>query len=455
MASVDQIKARLPGFIVQNDVSNDLLGAIGASIDTLITSIDGLRNNLTVEKATGVYLNALARDMGFFRTEGEVDRLLRIFLKNGREIYRRRGSRSGIEDEVARLCKSSAFLHYKAFTLGDSYLLPADEQNDGLGSNLLNTSVLIHNVTELTEAEIGALVESLVPAHVQHGVEVIDVSGEQDATYKRQTGTEFSGGDTLTGVEVTDGVLVLTDSTGLFISSAMDLGAGYASYTWAIDWLEYRLYGRLLGMTVQARFSPNGTDTWTEWATYEKNDVIDAGTINRYVQYRLDMTVTGHRVDRCLFYSGSAETYTDYTDEVNYTGHVPLDGMTTADYLYLGMGGERFAGLQVDVGSNPNAQAAVLTVEYWDGSSWVSAGTTDRTVDTGKTMAQDGLISWPWPIDWSRNLVNGERLYWVRLKISSNLSATVDIDEIDVSDVGVDDWALERLVMKGFTDEQY
>lgn len=462
MATIDKLKVRLPGFITQNQILDDLLGVIADAIDDLANMTDSLKANFTVEKASGFHLDGLARDMGLFRAEGEGDRLLRVFLKNGQEIYRRRGSKTGIEDEIARLCKASAFLHFKEFTLGDSYLLPADEQNDALGSDLLSTSILIHNVTELTEVEIKALVESIVPVHVKYGVETIDISGVQDASYKRQVGADFSGGETLSGVEVLSGVLVPKDVTGVFVSTAMDLGSGCSGYYWAIDWLEYRLYERLINLVIEARFTRNLSGGWTAWQTYEKNDIIPSdvivqpsGILNRYMQYRLKLALGYHRVDRCLYYAGSAGSYTDYTDEANFDDHVPVDGMTTQDYLYVGMGGERFAGLQIDIGSNPNANTATLAVEYWNGYSWVSAGATDRTVATGKTLAQDGLISWPWPIDWDRCLINGERLYWVRLKVSSNLSVTVDLDGIDVPDIGVDDWALERLVMKGFTEKQY
>jgi hypothetical protein len=158
--------------------------------------------------------------------------------------------------------------------------------------------------------------------------------------------------------------------------------------------------------------------------------------------YLLLMGVKGD-VAATPVYPGSAmvftspATYTDYTDEVtddSSATHMPADALGTSDYIYIGRS-TKFSRIVVDVGSNPNANASVLSAEYSKGSSvWGSLTITDGTTSGGATLAQDGAITWTNPSDWDTDDVDAETsLYWVRLKVSSALSATVDVDGIELS----------------------
>jgi len=149
-----------------------------------------------------------------------------------------------------------------------------------------------------------------------------------------------------------------------------------------------------------------------------------------------DVTATPVYPDAAIMFTSPA-TYTDYTDEVSdgsSATHLPADAMGTDDYIYIGRA-TKFSRLTVDVGSNVNAEASVLSAEYSKGSSsWGSLTITDGTTDGGATLAKDGAITWTNPSDWDTDDVDAETgLYWVRLKVSSALSATVDIDGIELS----------------------
>ena len=89
-------------------------------------------------------------------------------------------------------------------------------------------------------------------------------------------------------------------------------------------------------------------------------------------------------------------TYTDYTsqaiDRVSTT-HVPLDAMTTAKYLYLGVT-EPVRGFYINVATNVNAVPATLDWEYcYDISGWSSnnlflkiEGTVSAALVVGETV---------------------------------------------------------------------
>jgi len=119
---------------------------------------------------------------------------------------------------------------------------------------------------------------------------------------------------------------------------------------------------------------------------------------------------------------------------------VTLSAQPTAangGYLYVGAP-VPFRGLSVTMSADVNANASVLTVDYWDGSAWTaltngSHGYVDGTISAGKTFGASGQIIWPTlPTDWAtRQLVEGgtapaqRTFYWVRLRVSAALSATV------------------------------
>jgi hypothetical protein len=148
----------------------------------------------------------------------------------------------------------------------------------------------------------------------------------------------------------------------------------------------------------------------------------------------------------CLYYLASAGTYTEYktqaTDGLSTT-HVPLDAMATGDYLYMGFS-EPALGVYIDVGTNAQANAATLDVEYC--STAVAQGATlaftdvagdsDGTTSGGAALAIDGVYTWTLPSAWVRSTLGTyatptyTKCYWIRFAPSATLSAAVDLNEI-------------------------
>ncbi|MDP2158761.1 MAG: hypothetical protein Q8K68_13755 [Nitrospirota bacterium] len=163
-------------------------------------------------------------------------------------------------------------------------------------------------------------------------------------------------------------------------------------------------------------------------------------------QWRLALSP---RLAAVSYYNAAAGTFTHYTaqaiDRVSTT-HVPLDAMAVADMLYLGFTEPALGAYFTIDGTNKNAEAATLDVEYCstaqvlNGSQIVTAiaftdvaGDSDGTATTGATLNVSGVYTWTLPTALKRSPLLGittEQLYWFRFKPSAILSATVDIIEI-------------------------
>ena len=119
-----------------------------------------------------------------------------------------------------------------------------------------------------------------------------------------------------------------------------------------------------------------------------------------------------------------------------------LDTAANNDFLYVGSH-EQFRGVVIDVDA-ANGTSSILTVRYWNGSSWTDISDLDGTIDTGKTMAVDGNVTWTVPSDWVADSLVGigdalsaigenvgvERLYWTRWEFSVVLDSSVTLNSM-------------------------
>jgi len=92
------------------------------------------------------------------------------------------------------------------------------------------------------------------------------------------------------------------------------------------------------------------------------------------------------------YYNGSTYTdYTSYATDRSSSTHIPLDGMTSAHYLYLGVTAPT-RGFYSTVGSNVQDVAATLDMEYMydvsDGSYLKLTGTLSAGFTVGETVNQ-------------------------------------------------------------------
>tara|TARA_Y100000310_G_C20701833_1_gene830681 strand:+ start:5206 stop:5802 length:597 start_codon:yes stop_codon:yes gene_type:complete len=139
---------------------------------------------------------------------------------------------------------------------------------------------------------------------------------------------------------------------------------------------------------------------------------------------------------------GTATTATaNYTSQAidrDDTTHVQLDGMTSSQYLYMGLTGKgRGFYFNMD-GTNFNDVAATLDMEF---ASAISAGSptwtdvasdSDGTDSSGDTLKQDGLYSFTLPavVKGIIPFLDTEPLFWYRFAPSTTLSATVDVIDL-------------------------
>ena len=99
---------------------------------------------------------------------------------------------------------------------------------------------------------------------------------------------------------------------------------------------------------------------------------------------------------------------------------------TNGGYIYVGSP-LPVRGVAVDVGTDVNDTASVLTVKSWNGA-WEDISATDGTIDSasGKSMQIDGSVDWTVPSTWEKESLSvigdtvlktkwsGPRLYWTR-----------------------------------------
>jgi len=84
-----------------------------------------------------------------------------------------------------------------------------------------------------------------------------------------------------------------------------------------------------------------------------------------------------------------------------------LDALADTEYVYAAFT-QQMQGINVSMTEHANANAATVTVYYWDGNDWVTVGTvTDGTAVGGNSLSQDGIIAWQPPLreeEFTRNL---------------------------------------------------
>lgn len=78
-----------------------------------------------------------------------------------------------------------------------------------------------------------------------------------------------------------------------------------------------------------------------------------------------------------------------------------------------------------------NTNACTITVTYWDGSAWTAV---EDKVDQTIGFTTSGFIAWQNPGGWQAHElspVSDVKLYWVRLKVSTTLSAGTSLQSVN------------------------
>jgi len=103
-------------------------------------------------------------------------------------------------------------------------------------------------------------------------------------------------------------------------------------------------------------------------------------------------------------------------------------------YIYVGSE-SIFNIIDVDLDATiKNDTASVMTAEYYNGE-WTSLTlTADGTTSGGKTLSQDGQITFTHPADWKTTSIDDNDIYWVRLKPDTDIFPQTKVYQITIKD---------------------
>lgn len=104
-----------------------------------------------------------------------------------------------------------------------------------------------------------------------------------------------------------------------------------------------------------------------------------------------------------------------------------LDLVSANDFLYVGLY-KPFKNIYAEM-KVLNTNANTLTAEYWDGTSWSSL---DNFFDMSRGMTRSGFITWTKNTAWAKTSVNGDSMYWVRFKPSSDFLNTTEVQGLNI-----------------------
>lgn len=155
----------------------------------------------------------------------------------------------------------------------------------------------------------------------------------------------------------------------------------------------------------------------------------------------------------------SGGAYTNYTADVSddnsgtYADLSALDTVGNGDWLVIGADSQ-FRQILIVMDSSVNANAAVLTVQYWNGSAWRAVlNQSDGTSAAGKTLAQGGTVKFDFPIGWETVAVDSVTAFYVRFTVSAALSAAVHVTEVRVGANAFDPTTVEIHNGRVWTDD--
>lgn len=110
-------------------------------------------------------------------------------------------------------------------------------------------------------------------------------------------------------------------------------------------------------------------------------------------------------------------SFTDYSNQmVDYLSNSVVMTVTTTDYIYIGYR-KPFNATYIEM-QTANINPATMSVEYYDGTSYVDADYFDET----NAMTRSGLVSWD-KSSMEESTVDGKSAYYVRFKLDSDSSA--------------------------------
>jgi hypothetical protein len=139
---------------------------------------------------------------------------------------------------------------------------------------------------------------------------------------------------------------------------------------------------------------------------------------------------------KCLKYDGT--TYKDYTNQVNdgsQSTYADFSNLATTHAIYLGfLNPQQCVNFTFVAGAENSTAATQMTLAYWNGESWTTAGATnDATMTTTTSFSKGGVVSFQGATkgtEFKRAISDEYPLYYYRVTFGGNLDTDVKVSEI-------------------------
>ena len=293
MTTFANIKAKLPAFIVANKAIDDLLGAIGNSVDLYVADADSLKAAAAIEGGDAILQDAIAADYGMIRNYKDTNKIMAIRLMNAIRTHQYRGTQIGLYNEGSEISLVTPYNQKMRFIIGVS-AIGTGWALGGIGSEWIQ----FWNDTPETQSEIEAKLKTdVLPIHVKEGIDTIDAYADP-VNYETIRGADLVDGTTFTitnvGFVVDNNTLIPSTTAATYEFGNIDLGAGFATYQWLVDWIDYAVWDVVHTFEMQVRFSPDEA-VWSSWTPYHRNQWVPGAEIDRFAQFKIALTMTTYR----------------------------------------------------------------------------------------------------------------------------------------------------------------
>lgn len=292
MATLEKIKAKLPGFIVDNRILNDLIGPIGYSLDQYILDADALRDALNAENSSPATLDALGADYRLVRHYRDTNRIMAIRIMNAIKTHQERGTQFGLYTEGREILLATPCNRIMRYVLGVDPI-GTGYAFGGIGAEWIH----LWGDTPEPEADQKNKVKNLIPLNIKAGMDFINAY-EAEAGYVSIRDPDLTDSDTYAitnvGFYSDRNTLIPRQESCSYEFGNIDLGATVGNYQWLVDWIDYAAWDVEHDLVVEARFSSD-EEVWSAWAEYLRNQLVPESEIERYAQFRITLTMNTYR----------------------------------------------------------------------------------------------------------------------------------------------------------------
>lgn len=335
-----------------------------------------------------------------------------IFINGVNKAYVSDAQRCANYTGVAKIGGSNPVLAYKPRSLFDEFRISSSCRN----TTNFTVPISAYGATSSASAYIG----STRPIDgIKFYVSTPNTSGTATVTINYWNGSAWTtvGTVTTTTTESPSGTILGQSGTMTFTST--------------VSLAKPRIIDELYGYWYYVTFSD-----------FDSTTVFSQVTLSAPVQDLVDLWDGSPRqLLSAMYYTTVYADYTLNTYNIDFLAtdaytFMSIGGMTSSYAMYFGFS-EKMTGIKIYFGeSNVNINNAILLVDRWDGSAWVTVGTiVDGTASSSGliTLNKTGTVTWNSELttdEFPTSVNNSTKLYYYRVRTTATLSATIYIDHI-------------------------